>query len=262
MNNPLRGENSLTEALNRITSVSHSHGCGTEATPLEAVALARKEVIKAKVQLEDMHGKWKRSSGKLAAAVFLWEALHLKQYEQHSSNSPQWQQLLWEEGDLLLWAHVVSLALALYLMAGQWLATHKRLKVFLTGRKAIMTLLFLAEVGLFAANCWLQSNADLAVAGEEKGAVAVGNPHRHYPFAGALYAALLGQDVYMSQQQAQSYRRFAGVNRLYRELEKKVGAETGSDSGADAAASAASGYKVDGKSANAGASEKGKSKTA
>ena len=121
MNNPLGGENSLSEALCKIEGASRGAG----ATPLEAVALARKEIIKAKVALEDMHGQWKRTAPKLAAAVFLWTALHLKQYEHGGLKGETVEQLL-RGGDALLWAHMVSLLLTLYLMASHWMAKRKR----------------------------------------------------------------------------------------------------------------------------------------
>ena len=233
MNNPLGGENSLSEALCKIEGASRGAG----ATPLEAGALARKEIIKAKVALEDMHGQWKRTAPKLAAAVFLWTALHLKQYEHGGLKGETVEQLL-RGGDALLWAHMVSLLLTLYLMASHWMAKRKRLQVFLTGRKQVMTLLFIAELFLFGYNTYMGSNADLSVPGEEAGNLTVGNPHKHYPFAAALYAVLLGQDVYMSTQQAQSYKRFVSVDRLYKELEKKGKVAAGAPAPAPAQAQA------------------------
>ena len=56
---------------------------GTSPKAEEALLLARKEMIKTKVQIDDLHSQWRRNGGRLAGAVLLWEALHLKQFSYH-----------------------------------------------------------------------------------------------------------------------------------------------------------------------------------
>lgn len=180
----------------------------------EAVGVAREQLIKAKVQMDNMHAKWKRNTSRLAGVVIFWEALHCKDCYKGMSSL--------ERNATLCWAHYVGIALAFFLMLGPWLLRHPIARRIFRYNKETITALFFSEVLLFGYNTYTGRNSDIVV---DMGITAP-NPYKHYPFAGLVFLIAFLIDVYMVRQNAVSCKQFQTVNDLFRQMcEKESKAE-------------------------------------
>ena len=172
--------------------------------PSEAVNAARQQLLKAKVQFDNMHARWKKTLARIALGVVVWEAYRIKTSKATSV----------EDCDLLCWAHVVGLLLAVCMMAGPMIQKYPRLRNMFRFNKESITALFVVEMFLFIQNT--RSGLNGGILAEEN--VLLPNPDRHHPFASLVYLVALLVDMYMVRQHNHSYEQFKTVDTLYREL--------------------------------------------
>jgi len=182
----------------------------------EAVNAARQQLLKAKVQFDNMLARWKKTVSRVAFGVVIWEAYRLK-----SSNINSF-----EECDLLHWAHIAGLLLAFCMMAGPLIHKYPRLRLMFRYNKESITALFALELCLFVHNTYSGLNGNIFA--EEN--VSVPNPNRHHPFASLVYSVALLTDMYMVRQNETSFAQFQTVDKLYRELLEREGKEAESKS--------------------------------
>ena len=195
--------------------------------PSEAINAARQQLLKAKVQFDNMHARWKKTMGRIALGVVVWEAYRIKSNKATSV----------EECDLLCWAHVAGLLLAVCMMASPMIQKYPRLRNMFRFSKESITVLFVIEMFLFIYNSRSGLNGDIRAAEN----VLLPNPDRHYPFASLVYLVALLADMYMVRQHNHSYKQFKSVDTLYRELieqEQKVGDSKSATPGEDGVAAA------------------------
>jgi hypothetical protein len=177
--------------------------------PSDAVGVAREQLIKAKVQMDNMHAKWKRNTTRLAGVVMFWEAMHCKECYRGMDSL--------KDNDALCWSHYVGISLAFLMMLGPWLVRNQTLKRVFRFNKETIAALFCSEIILFAYNIYTGNNRDIHVEAD----VYTRNPNKHYPFASMVYVIAMFIDIYMVRQNDKSYKQFQEIDALYRRLIEK-----------------------------------------
>ncbi len=174
--------------------------------PSDAINAARQQLLKAKVQFDYMHARWKKTLGRFSGAVLFWEAYKIQANFEVSK-------MLMQE-DFLFWSHFTGLLLAFFMTISPWISRHAIVKRVIFLNKEFITVLALAEMILFGHISFAGLNANIFI---EEG-VSIPNPKRHIPFASALYLVALLADIYMNRQHDKSFQQFKEVDTLYREL--------------------------------------------